>query len=161
MILSFGKHCRSGFICNPLWHVLLQYLCHILSIWEKTWQCHIQISELSPCDVPGAAALQTEGAVRGCREQKGACHVLAVVDNLLCHPLWAYGKWRWEKMIPDYGRTPSVVFFSAFCCFNWFPVNFTDFVFGRKTSPSWSFSLIARICFFCFNCDRNQVITYL
>lgn len=60
MILSFGKHCRSGFICNPLWHVLLPYLCHILSIWEKTWQCHIHISELGPCNVPGAAALRTQ-----------------------------------------------------------------------------------------------------
>ena len=60
MILSFGKHCRRGFICNTLWHILLQYLCHFLCIWEKIWQYHVHISESSPCNIPGAGAVRIQ-----------------------------------------------------------------------------------------------------
>lgn len=116
MILRFEKRCKRGFICNKLWHVLLQDLCHILSTWGKNpWQCHTYISESSACNVPGAATDRTEWnrlkEQLMCTEQEGACHVLAVLGNLLSylseHMVSDMGK----KMMPDDARTPSVVFF--------------------------------------------------
>lgn len=77
--LMFGKCCRRGITCDKLWHDLLHDLWHILSIWEKTGQHHICVSQALVTS-PGQS--QPELGWTDCRnssrteEAEEACHVL-------------------------------------------------------------------------------------
>lgn len=104
---------------------------------------------------------QTVGVAPGHREQtEGDLSCSAMAGNLLSHLFKHMDPRLWQDTLcVGFSQLSAVltnfqsIILKSGCA--------NDFVLGRKTPPSRSFTLVTRICLFCFNCDGNQVMTYL